>query len=424
MPTENASEAPAPDDGLGRRRFLQGSLAGAVGVAATGAVLVGGARADARSAAGPEVADAYPFYGRHQSGVQTPAADAKQAHVMVVAFDVIAADRKGLMELLQAVTARSAIAARGGVPADLGVGRPPADSAVLGPVVPSDGLTVTVGVGHSLFDDRFGLAGVEPIHLKPMTVFPNDQPDPAQMHGDLVLQLCANNPDTVHHALRDVTRHTRGGMQMRWKMAGYCSPPRPDGAARNLLGFKDGTANPVGVEATSLIWVDGDGEPAWAAGGTYQVVRLIRMMVEFWDRVSIAEQEGMFGRRRDSGAPLDGAVEADEPDYPADPEGKVIPLDSHIRMANPRDRATDRQRLVRRSYNYDNGIDPNGNMACGHVFICFQQDLERQFEQVQARLIDEPLIDYVTPFGGGYFFVLPGVRDERDWFGRGMFAAL
>jgi deferrochelatase/peroxidase EfeB len=138
--------------------------------------------------------------------------------------------------------------------------------------------------------------------------------------------------------------------------------------------------------------------------------------------VSINEQETMFGRRRDSGAPLDGNSEFDTPNYKADPQGNVIPLDAHIRLANPRTTATANQRLIRRSYNYDLGVDINGNLQTGHIFICYQQDVERQFVNVQKRLIGEPLIDYVQPFGGGYFFTLPGVQNASDFYGRAMLA--
>jgi deferrochelatase/peroxidase EfeB len=130
----------------------------------------------------------------------------------------------------------------------------------------------------------------------------------------------------------------------------------------------------------------------------------------------------MFGRRRDTGAPLDGNAEFDAPDYPADPHGQVIPLDSHIRLANPRTPATTRERIVRRSYNYDPGVDENGNLQAGHIFAAYQQDVRRQFETIQARLAGEPLTDYVQPFGGGYFFTLPGVTGAGDWYGQAMLA--
>jgi deferrochelatase/peroxidase EfeB len=55
-------------------------------------------------------------------------------------------------------------------------------------------------------------------------------------------------------------------------------------------------------------------------------------------------------------------------------------------------------------------VDENGNLQAGHVFIAYQQDIKRQFETVQERLINEPLIDYVQPFGGGYFFTLPAAQ--------------
>ena len=365
-----------------------------------------------------------PFHGWHQAGILPQ----PQRQTAVISFNVTAQGRGELIDLFQTITARARFLTAGGNPPPVGIAGAPSDSGVLGPTVVPDGLTVTVAVGSTLFDDRYGLAARLPTRLTPMLSFPDDALDPAQCGGDLVVQLSAGNADVVMHALRDIAKHTRGAMQVLWRIDGFVSPARPSATVpRNMLGFMDGIANPDVTDQAqmdSLVWIQPNtaGEPGWTAGGSYFVVRLIRMLVEFWDRVDITEQENMIGRRRVTGYPLDSDSIDATPQYALDPTGDVIPLTAHIRKANPRTPQTADSRILRRGYNYDRGVDQVGDLDMGLIFTCFQQDIKRQFEAVQTRLIGEPLVDYISPFGGGYFLALPGVLDSTDYLGRALLA--
>ena len=263
-----------------RRRLLKGigALGGALAIA--GGCPVAHAAKPGGAVAANSRMETQPFYGEHQAGVLTP----QQASMMLVAFDVLAADKTDLERLFRLLTQRIAFLTTGGPAPDTPNPRlPPMDSGILGAYIAPDNLTMTLSVGESLFDMRFGLADKAPRKLQKMTRFPNDSLDAALCHGDLLLQICANTQDTVIHALRDIIKHTPDLLSVRWKREGFIS----DHAARskgketpvNLLGFKDGTANPDGSNTPlmdEVVWVTGEqGEPAWAKGGSYQAVRII-----------------------------------------------------------------------------------------------------------------------------------------------------
>lgn len=415
-----------------RRRLLKGVgiLGGALAV--TGGCPVhaaGDGKVSSPGTVSPsERHESQPFFGLRQSGIVTP----QQAAMMLVSFDVLATDKNDLERLFRLLTDRIAFLTAGGkAPLVTNPQLPPMDSGILGDDIYPDNLTITVSVGASLFDERFGLQAHRPLRLQRMTRFPNDALDASLCHGDLLLQICANTNDTAIHALRDIIKHSPDLLSVRWRREGFIS----DHAARskgketpiNLLGFKDGTANPDTADTSlmdNILWVSKEqGEPAWALNGSYQAARIIQFHVEFWDRTPLGEQQTIFGRVKHSGAPLGMENEHDVPDYVNDPDGKITPLDAHIRLANPRTPETQSNLMLRRGYSYSLGVSKSGQLEMGLLFVCYQHDLEKGFLTVQKRLDGEALEEYIKPIGGGYFFVLPGVVDAQHYLAQGLLEA-
>jgi deferrochelatase/peroxidase EfeB len=159
-------------------------------------------------------------------------------------------------------------------------------------------------------------------------------------------------------------------------------------------------------------------------GGSYLVSRRIRMLIEAWDADFIADQERIFGRKKESGAPLTGKAEFDTIDFAAkDADGTpVIDPVSHVRLASPEENSG--LRILRRGFSYTDGIDARtGQLDAGLFFICFQKDPRTQFVPLQRKLGSmDSLNEYIKHTGSAVFAVPPGVREVGDWFGKALFS--
>jgi deferrochelatase/peroxidase EfeB len=422
----------ASDDkkpGTSRRGFLATSagLAAAVGSGL-------GAGAEAAPAAAPGGRATEPFWSLHQGGITTPA----QGYSYFAAFDLVATKRADVAALLRRWTEAAARMSSGETAAalDRAAGGPGADSGDALDLPPSR-LTITFGFGAGLFvkdgKDRYGLAAQRPEALVDLPKFPGEQLIEERTGGDLSVQACADDPQVAFHAVRQLARLSYEVAQIRWAQAGFMSGHGAKETPRNLMGFKDGTANPATTDAKlmdSFVWV-GSAGPAWMRGGSYVVVRRARMALEHWDRMNVSFQEQTFGRQKYSGAPIGGKRESDPVDLDAvDADGNpVIAENSHVRLATAA--SNDGARILRRAYSYNDGVNfiaerwPPWRQAmeydAGLLFICYQSDPRTGFIKIFDRLARFDMMNqFVTNTGGG-LFACPGGVAKGEFIGQRLF---
>jgi deferrochelatase/peroxidase EfeB len=415
-----------------RRRLLQAMAAGAAGLVLGGGT--GAAIAQARRGASQSEATesdlVYPFTGDHQAGVLTPAQD----RLHFAAFDMApGTTRADLVDLLTTWTAAAARLTQGQAVGSGAVGTslaaPPDDTGEALDLPPS-GLTITFGFGPTLFvaddgTDRYGLARRQPAALRTLPRFAGDALEVATSGGDLAIQACANDPQVAVHAIRNLARLGFGRAGLRWSQLGFgrtSSTSTAQVTARNLHGFKDGTANLKAEDPTTAdqVWVGPGDDPAdWLVGGSYLVVRKIRMLIELWDRAHLGEQERVIGRDKALGAPLSGGTEFTAPDLAArGPTGALL-IDerSHLRLAHPDSNGG--AALLRRGYNYVDGNDALGRLDAGLFFMAYCRS-PKQFITVQHSLARDRLGEYIKHTGSALFAIPAGVA-EGGYVGQALF---
>ncbi|HUK10313.1 MAG TPA: iron uptake transporter deferrochelatase/peroxidase subunit [Stellaceae bacterium] len=440
------------------RASRRGFLAGAAGLAAAAGAGFGAnanGAMDTTASVAPQQKLTEPFWGSHQGGIVTPA----QSHTYFAVFDLVADRREEVASLLRAWTSAAARMTSGETAQPLGDGLKPAVAGsaqakgegsyelpdpstmaadtgeALG--LPTARLTVTFGFGSGLFGkdgrDRYGLSSRRPGALIDLPKFVGDQLVEGHTGGDLSVQACADDPQVAFHAIRQLARLAENVAQIRWIQAGFIPSYGGRETPRNLMGFKDGTNNPAIGDLKAmekLVWVGEEG-PDWMRGGSYMVVRRIRIALEHWDRMKVAFQEETVGRRKYSGAPLgkereSEALDLDQSDKDGNP---VIAENAHVRLAAAA--SNDGAQILRRPYSYNDGLNFTAERwppwrqgleyDAGLFFICYQRDPRTGFVKIFERMAKFDMMNqFVTHVGGG-LFACPGGAAQGEFMGQRLF---
>jgi dye decolorizing peroxidase len=335
-----------------------------------------------------------------------------QAYVWVGGFDLLPGTGiEPLRELLRRWTA-AAERLTAGEP--LGAG----DDAVVAGSGPA-ALTVTVGFGPTLF----GQAGVprdaRPMALEPLPAFDGETLDPARGDGDLGLVVAADDPVVVAHASRVLTREAVAAARLRWQHQGFNTARgtvADSATRRNLMGQVDGTNNPRAGEPDfeARVFASGDA-PQWMRGGSYLVVRRIRMLLDDWDTLSTVDKERVVGRRLSDGAPLTGGDERTPAHLGALDAGGglIIPADAHMRLAAPA--ANQGAAMLRRGFSF---VDADG--GAGLLFLAWQSDPRHGFIPVQRALVGRDALGRFIRHEASALFAVPGGLGSGSYLGQSL----
>jgi deferrochelatase/peroxidase EfeB len=375
-----------------------------------------------------------PFWGPHQGGITTP----MQSHTYAAAFDLVSTEREDVIRLLRAWTSAAARMGTGQPAQPLGrdVAQPAPDSGeALG--LAAARLTLTFGFGAGLFvkegKDRYGLAVQRPQALVDLPLFNGEELIETRSGGDLSVQACADDPQIAFHAVRQLARLAFRVAQIRWAQIGFIPSVPPNQTPRNLMGFKDGTSNPSINDPAAMekfVWV-GDEGPDWMRGGSYVVLRRIRIALEHWDRMPLDFQERAVGRHKYSGAPLGLEGEFDPLDLnSADEDGNpIIPESAHVRLATAA--SNEGAQILRRPYSYNDGVNftterwppwrQGVEYDAGVFFVCYQRDPRTGFISIFDKLSKFDMLNQFVTHTGSGLFACPGGVVQGEFVGQHLF---
>ncbi|MGY6161405.1 Dyp-type peroxidase [Paraburkholderia strydomiana] len=243
-------------------------------------------------------------------------------------------------------------------------------------------LSCIVGIGSELWD-RMG-APTKPRELKPFAAVEGTRHKAPTTPGDLLFHIRAERPDFCFEFERILLRTLGSAVTMIDEVSGFRYFD-----ARDLLGFVDGTANPVGHEIGQSALV-GD-EDSDFVGGSYVVVQKYLHDLAAWGETSTDLQEKILGRTK-----IDN-IELDDDD---------APRKSHKTLATIVDEDGNEHDILRDNMPFGRA----GHGEFGTYFIGYTRHLWVIEKMLQRMFVGEPagaydrLLDFSTAHTGTTFF--------------------
>ncbi|MFF1421603.1 Dyp-type peroxidase [Streptomyces sp. NPDC058280] len=248
---------------------------------------------------------------------------------------------------------------------------------------PRGELSCVAGIGSPAWDRLFG--GERPAELHPLRELAGARHRAVSTPGDLLFHIRAMRLDLCFGLATQIMDRLRGSVTVRDEVHGFKYFD-----VRDLLGFVDGTENPVGRAASAAVLI-GD-EDAEFAGGSYVIVQKYLHDLPAWNALPVEAQEKVIGRTKLSDIELDDAVK---------------PADSHVALNTITNPDGTQRQILRDNMPFGSA----GRGEFGTYFIGYacsptvtEQMLENMFLGSPPATHDR-ILDFSTAVTGTLFFV-------------------
>lgn len=253
----------------------------------------------------------------------------------------------------------------------------------VGKRVPSGNLTCICGFSSNAWDRLFG--GPRPASLHAFREFGGEGRHAPSTPGDLLLHIRADQMDLCFELATQIMAVLGDAVTVVDEVQGFRYFDM-----RSIIGFVDGTENPVGRKAVNFTIV-GDEDPDFS-GGSYVLVQKYLHNMTAWNSLSVEAQEQVIGRKKLSDIELDDSVK---------------PSNSHSALTTITTAAGEEVKILRDNMPFGRP----GAGEFGTFFIGYARSSEPMEQMLENMFVGKPvgnydkLLDFSTAVTGSLYFV-------------------